>query len=97
MCVRSEYIFVHGCVFSMFVEMSCAHVRVCMCVCHCSACFPAHVFLFNIQLSSSTFSKKIKINPRLIVKGEPSEVLSGSVFRDSCSRGLKGSKTLKVK
>lgn len=82
MCVRSEYIFVHGCVlecvFSMFVEMSCAHVRVCVCVCHCSACFPAHIFLFNIQLSSSTFFQKNKNKP----KADSQRRAVGSSFRE---------------
>ncbi len=48
---------------------------VCMCVHGCSACFPAHIFLFNIQLSGTEMFSK---NARLRVKGER----LGSSFRE---------------
>lgn len=59
MSVRSEYIFVHGCVFSMFVEMSCAHVRVCVCVCVTAAHVFLHIFSFSTFSSAAAhFPKK---------------------------------------
>lgn len=75
MCVRSEYIFVHGCecVFSMFVEMLCAHVRVCVTAVHVFL----HIFSF------STFSSAVAHFPKKEKrKADSQRGAVGSSFRE---------------
>lgn len=79
MCVRSEYIFVLECVFSMFVEMSCAHVRVCVHVCVSLQCmFSCTCFPFQHSAQQQHIFQKNQNKP----KADSQRGAVGSSFRE---------------